>query len=342
VSAYYNEIDPFAASWLENLIAAGHIPYGRVDRRSIEDLTPADVAGPGQRHFFAGIAGWSYALRLAGIPDDADIWTGSCPCQPFSSAGKRGGTSDARHLWPAWFALIEQCRPPVIFGEQVASSDGLAWLDIVFSDLERCGYSVGAADLCAAGVGAPHIRQRLYFVAHASGQRREGKRLRVRELGPRSAGTETGRGSEARQLRGQSVELGDANSQPGRRQRGAVSRAEASGPDLRDRAHGSGAASEDLDHVLANSMCKGWQGSLEAPRGRGRSADIGHAGWSGPDVRWIDCADGKRRPIPTEPALFPLADGVPNRVGLLRGSGNAIVPQVAAVFIEAAKGWVKP
>jgi DNA (cytosine-5)-methyltransferase 1 len=179
VTAIYNEIDPFAAAWMRNLIAAGHIAPGVVDERSIEDLTPADVAGPGQRHFFAGIAGWSYALRLAGIPDDADVWTGSCPCQPFSSAGKRGGTSDPRHLWPAWFALIEQCRPPVIFGEQVASIDGLAWLDTVSSDLENAGYSVGAADLCAAGVGAPHIRQRLYFVGVAHGYK-DGRAL----LGP--------------------------------------------------------------------------------------------------------------------------------------------------------------
>ena len=52
---------------------------------------------------------------------------------------------------------------------------------------------------------------------------------------------------------------------------------------------------------------------------------------------WIDCTDGKRRLAPTEPALFPLAHGVPNRVGLLRGGGNAIVPQCAATFITAAE-----
>lgn len=164
--AIYNEIDDFCCDWLDNLIAAGHIAPGSVDRRSIADLTPTDVAGPGQRHFFAGIAGWSHALRLAGVPDDADIWTGSCPCQPFSSAGTRSGTRDPRHLWPTWFPLIEKCRPPVIFGEQVASRDGLDWLDPVFADLERCGYAVGACDLSAAGCGAPHARQRLLFVAY--------------------------------------------------------------------------------------------------------------------------------------------------------------------------------
>jgi DNA (cytosine-5)-methyltransferase 1 len=167
VTAIYNEIEPFAVDWLRNLVAAGHIAPGVVNDRSITDLTPADVTGPGQRHFFAGIGGWSYALRLAGVPDDASIWTGSCPCQPFSAAGRQLGTSDARHLWPTWFALIRECRPSVVFGEQVASDPGLHWLDEVFADLEGQGYTVGAADLCAAGVGAPHIRQRLYFVAHA-------------------------------------------------------------------------------------------------------------------------------------------------------------------------------
>lgn len=121
--AYYNEFDPFAAQWLRELIADGLIAQGEVDERSILDVRPADLKGYAQHHFFAGIGGWSYALRLAGWPDDSAVWTGSCPCQPFSSAGKRTGTSDERHLWPAFFDLIEACRPPVVFGEQVASSD---------------------------------------------------------------------------------------------------------------------------------------------------------------------------------------------------------------------------
>lgn len=196
--AIYNEIEPYTAEWLDNLITAGHIAPGRVDRRSISDLTPADVAGPGQRHFFAGIGGWSYALRLAGIEDSADIWTGSCPCQPFSGAGKGLGVRDPRHLWPAWFELIRQCRPPTVLGEQVASRDGLAWLDLVRADMEGCGYAFGASDLCAAGVGAPHIRQRLYFVAHAGRERFEGERLRVQPGQSRSPSPETGGGSASR------------------------------------------------------------------------------------------------------------------------------------------------
>jgi DNA (cytosine-5)-methyltransferase 1 len=171
---YYNENDPKLAPWLYELMAAGAIAPGYVDTRSIEDVTPNDLRGFKQCHFFAGIGVWSYALRLAGWPDDRDVWTGSCPCQPFSAAGKGDGFDDKRHLWPAWQWLISQRRPCVILGEQVASADGLAWLDLVLTDLEVEGYAAGAFDICAAGVGAPHIRQRLWFVADANGVRLAG------------------------------------------------------------------------------------------------------------------------------------------------------------------------
>ena len=171
MAAYYNENDRYAAQWLRNLIADGQIAPGDVDERSIADVTAADLAGYAQCHFFAGIGGWSYALRLAGWPDSRPVWTGSCPCQPFSAAGKRGGVDDARHLWPVWQRLIGECRPSIVFGEQVASKDGRAWwFNLVQPDLERMGMAASAADMCAPGVGAPHIRQRLWWLARrASG-----------------------------------------------------------------------------------------------------------------------------------------------------------------------------
>ena len=66
MAAYYNEFDPYAAQWLRNLIAAGLIPAGEVDERSIVDVAPSDLAGFVQCHFFAGIGGWALAARLAG------------------------------------------------------------------------------------------------------------------------------------------------------------------------------------------------------------------------------------------------------------------------------------
>lgn len=165
MTAYYNEVEPYAAQWLRNLVAAGLIAPGEVDERSIEDVRPADLMGYRQCHFFAGIGGWSLALRLAGVRDDARVWTGSCPCQPFSSAGKQRGSDDARHLWPAFFRLIRECRPAIVFGEQVAGSAGLAWLDHVCADLEDEGYATAAACLPACSVGAPHKRERLWWTA---------------------------------------------------------------------------------------------------------------------------------------------------------------------------------
>lgn len=183
MKTFYNEIDRFAAQWLRNLIQADHIRPGHVEEKSIADLTPKDLKGFTHAHFFAGIGGWDLALQAAGWPQEVPVWTGSCPCQPFSAAGKRQGVADKRHLWPVWFQLIKKCRPPAIFGEQVASADGRLWLDGVRADLESVGYEVGAADLCAAGVGAPHLRQRLWWVAYAKGKRLHGLKAWAQSAG---------------------------------------------------------------------------------------------------------------------------------------------------------------
>lgn len=167
-TAYYNEIDPFAAQWLRNLIAGGHIAPGEVDERSIEDVTPDELRGFTQCHFFAGIGVWSHSLRLAGWPDDKPVWTGSCPCQPFSAAGKGDGFADERHLWPHFFHLISERRPQHVFGEQVASGNANTWFDLVQADLEGMGYAFGLVPFASAGIGAPHIRERAYWVANAS------------------------------------------------------------------------------------------------------------------------------------------------------------------------------
>jgi DNA (cytosine-5)-methyltransferase 1 len=172
--AYYNEIDPYAVQWLRNLIDAGHIAFGDVDTRSIVDVKASDLTGYTQCHFFAGIGVWSHALRQSGWSDSRPVWTGSCPCQPFSVAGNGEGTNDERHLWPIWFELIKQCRPDVVFGEQVESAIKYGWLDLVQSDVEREDYILGVAGIPAAGVGAPHIRHRLYFVAQSPAVRRRG------------------------------------------------------------------------------------------------------------------------------------------------------------------------
>lgn len=174
MNAYYSENDPFAAAWLRELVKAKQIPDGEVDERSIADVRADDLRGFQQCHFFAGIGGWAYALRLAGWPDEREVWTGSCPCQPFSSAGAQTGGDDPRDLWPIWFKLIKECRPVVVFGEQVEAAIGHGWLDRLCDDLEAEGYAVGAVGLPGPCVGAFDIRQRLWFVADTG--YREGRR----------------------------------------------------------------------------------------------------------------------------------------------------------------------
>lgn len=168
---WYNDNDPHNAAWLRELIAQGQIPQGVVDDRSILDVRADELLGFTQCHFFAGIGGWSLALELAGWPANVPVYTCSCPCQPFSSVGAGLGEQDERHLWPVARALFEQLRPSVIIGEQVASEAGRDWLSRVRADLEAMAYAVGAADLCAASVGLPHIRQRLWWVADSGSQR---------------------------------------------------------------------------------------------------------------------------------------------------------------------------
>lgn len=287
----YNEIDPYPVEWLRNLIHVGALPEGVIYQRSIRALGAHEVRGK-TCHFFAGIGGWPRALRLLGIPDTAAIWTGSPPCQPFSRSGSKKGFDDDRHLWPDWFKLIEECRPPIVFGEQTASDDGFEWLDAVSNDLEGAGYTVGSANLAAASIGAPHMRHRLYFVAYTDEGRRELERLAEgwRDI--------DGRGEEGSSPGG----MGDAGRDRDREHARKLSRDEGE--------HEERSAHRDHPPELAGAVGGPWRGAA-----------------------WVDCSDGYRRPF--EPASFPLAYGVSERVGQLRAIGNAIVPQVAAEFIRA-------
>lgn len=185
--AYYNEFDRSKAAWLRELIKRNLIADGDVDERSIKDVRAEDLREYTQCHFFAGIGVWSHALRNAGWADDRQVWTGSCPCQGFSVAGKRRGFEDERHLWPDWFKLITECHPSVVFGEQSSSKGALSWLDLVQTNLETEDYAVGALDLCAAGIGTSHIRQRLYFVADANCERIRAQGCRTYEIAPKGA-----------------------------------------------------------------------------------------------------------------------------------------------------------
>lgn len=306
MSAYYNENDPYAAQWLRNLITRGHICPGDVDERSIEDVLPSDLTGYTQCHFFAGIGVWSHALRRAGWRDDRSIWTGSCPCQPFSEAGKGDGFADERHLWPAWLHLIKECDPSVVVGEQVEAAIRHAWLDLVQTDMEGLGYAFGPLGLPAAGFGAPHIRGRIFFaatkgVAYAGSQRRQ----------QIAGGPPCNEGAHGRQPNRDHVFTG----------------------------HG-----EVCLQRVGDPLSEGLEGhARNVHNGYGPRRECTEADRSAPapgctnglwrDADWLPFRDGKIRPV--EPGTFPLAAGTPSTVGRLRAYGNAICSGVAEEFVSA-------
>ena len=286
---YYNECDLNAVAWLRELISAGLIPPGNVDERSIVDVCADDLRGYSQCHFFAGIGGWSLALKLAGWPEDRPVWTGSCPCQPYSAVGKQRGNADERDLWPVFFRLISERRPEFVFGEQVENAIRHGWLDRVYADMEGEGYAVGAAVLGEHSVGAPHRRYRLYW-----GGVRMADRICERLEG--YSGNEKNRNQSGRN------------------------------------------GTETTGSIAADGVS-------------------GVSPWR--DSRLILCRDGKTRRVPVESIFLRMDDGIPTsvdgswitgiseaggfpvttqkegRVMLLRGYGNAVVPQVAAEFVKA-------
>lgn len=332
MTVVYNEFDPKAAAWLRHLIEEGVIAHGIVDERSIKDVDARDYRSFAQVHLFAGIGIWSSALRLAGWPDDRRVGTVSCPCQPFSAAGKGLGFGDPRHLWPDAFRLLCELRLNVVFGEQAPTAG--AWIDLISSDLEGIGYAFGAPVIPAASFGGAHIRQRFYWVADTDNTEWWSDRAprnfgdwpqvgRVQGAGYAGIGGADGRlehpnSDQSAPLAGNPGEVLGLQEWQRPEQRAALSLR--GGPN-------------------------GWMGDTNGaglPVGPWHPDERGALRFQGPaltstgDVRgldWLLCHDAKLRPV--EAGTFPLAPSDTGRVGLLRGYGNALDRETAANFIGA-------
>ena len=295
---FINENDKYASRWLRNLAKAKHINGDKIDDRSIEDIKPEDLEGFDRAHFFAGIGGWDYALKLAGW-GNRPVWTGSCPCQSFSDAGQKQGFDDPRHLYPHWHPLIKKHRPPVIFGEQVTSQLAIEWLDFISSALESEDYAVWATILGAHSVHAPHRRQRIFFAAI---------NMANTDNNIIERGGNRGKHKKENQKKASDKLLGTSQPDPL--------------ADTHDRYH---------QHTEKR----------KGKKSRARHDNEGtprHDPWG--DAVWVDCKDGHARCF--GPGAYPISYALPGRVGQIRGYGNAIVPQTAAVFIKTVKECLYP
>lgn len=362
--AFHNDIDPEAGAVLRQHVADGLIAPGVVDTRSIKDILPDDLASFTQCHFFAGGGLWSIAARMAGWPDWLPLWTGSCPCQPFSQAGKGAGRDDPRHLWPDFHRLIRARRPALVVGEQVASKAGRDWFDGVRADLEADDYACRAVDIPALAVDAPHERNRIYWIAVANGdgrgcdgraeasQRRSIERIAAEW--PSAVDREHTAGERRREGRPE---------HEFRSGRSAIASADAPGVTLGDAfrprlerhaGHDSGEAGRALSHRpvaatdggdLADSLRPGpsrtgrfaqpesaLHDALDLDEDNRLARSRNGTFWS--DAEWIICHDEKARRA--KPGIRLLVDGFPGRVGIWRIAGNAIVPQLAAEVLRAA------
>ncbi len=355
--AYYNEFDPKAAAWLRQLIKNGNIAEGIVDERSITEVTPDDLRGFNQHHFFAGIGVWSHALRTAGWADDRPVWTASLPCQPFSVAGNQKGKDDERHLLPHFIELVRQCQPNVIFGEQVESAIRHEWLDDLQANMEAEGFSLGHCVLGAHSVGKAHIRQRIYWVAagRVSNPANSGNIGGLRQVSgenEKPQAREEPREDEAGKLINDSSDNGVADSnRQGLQGRGGHEQVDGEKGRQESMRH---AGKSDISSGLGNTEHDG-QFADKVGRSISESEAEGglceFEGSSTDSIDWLYCRDNKYRPIKS--GLKPLVDGLargvvyrsdtvitPNDTGeartqRLKGYGNAIVAPVAAEFIMA-------
>ena len=252
---------------------------------------------------------------------------------------------------PHFVDLVRVARPGMLLGEQVASAEVFgkapkrvrgnavpppdwAWIDDLSDRLEAARYAIGANDFPSAGVGAPHIRQRTYFGAvahewleHAS---RHGRIEWGTEPSQRGAALGCGSGGLADLHGDRRIEAG--RSQPEAGCNGSFRDGTAGG--LGD---SFGAGLEGLGGNGNGSREPGRIGSgatgstsEASPVGEGRPGPT-NGFWGTAD--WLFCRDERWRSV--EPGTFPLASRVSGRVGLLRGYGNAINPQQAAIFIKA-------
>ena len=259
-----------------------------------------------------------------------DIITGGCPCQPFSVAGKQKGTSDDRHLWPEMFRIIQEFKPRWVIGENVKGlinlENGMVF-ETVCTDLEGEGYEVRAFNIPAAGVGAPHRRERIWIVAHA-------KRYNEIQQIQRSNGTQDQIQSKCGQEDNTSRIFSRTSSirQTNHRHEDMENsrRTLQQGTELREKNEDE-IRKEDANQLERSSSTSEFNLAYTQSSNRDDYETISGNGESQTQKVSRDGSSlsGEGSWWHTEPDVGRVAHGVPGRVHRLKALGNSIVPQIA-------------
>lgn len=286
---------------------------------------------------------WPDSISYGDITDftihrgQIDVLSGGFPCQPFSTAGKRQGTEDDRHLWPEMLRAVREIQPRYVVGENVRGltnwNGGLVF-DQVQTDLEVEGYEVLPFLLPACAVNAPHRRDRIWIVAHAKAynDRRDSGEFQGKDE-QQEAQRQEERLSESGGT-GQGNEFATYPSGVGRERRGC--KGGEGRQDIRTETNlqRDPKGFEQIGPTPDTSGI-GQQGQRRAERpGNSEAFRDWKASWSYDDGRW-----------PTQPPIRQRNDGLPYKLDGLTISkhrkesimayGNAIVPQVAFEIFKA-------
>lgn len=260
-----------------------------------------------------------------------DVLTGGFPCQPYSHAGKRLGKEDDRHLWPEMLRAVREIRPRWIVGENVRGllswNDGLVFEE-VHTDLEAEGYEVQAFILPAAGVNAPHRRERIWFIAHTNSNCKselsEHDTKRCRELGESSSNTNGIR------YRGGASE-GCSKRQQGKLLQNQQERREV---DCEAQRYSG-------EQFYSDTLCKRLQGNKFNETSAGKERKQKNSRYTASQLYQTQ----NWEQFPTQSPICGGDDGLPReldaisfskwRIESIKGYGNAIVPQVAYRLLQS-------